>query len=175
MKERSPAPVPVLVMGVSGSGKSTVGSRLALALDEPFCDADDLHPAANKAKMAGGIPLTEEDRQPWLDALADWLAKGRENQAPGVLACSALKQHYRDQLRQAEPRLRLVYLHGSAELITARIRARAGHFFPAALLQDQLATLEEPTADEHPLIVPIGESIDEIVAEIVAALADSAG
>jgi gluconokinase len=157
-------------MGVSGSGKSTVGILLAQALGEPFCDADDLHPAENVAKMASGIPLTEADREPWLDAIARWLATARQEHRPGVLACSALKRRYRDRFREAEPDLRLVYLHGSAELITARMRARIHHFFPAALLESQLAALEEPTADEHPLTVPIGGSADSHVTGIVAAL-----
>jgi gluconokinase len=156
----------VVVMGVSGSGKTTVGERLAAALGMRFADADDLHPVANFDKMARGVPLTDADRAPWLDAVADSLAQG-----PVVMACSALRRTYRDRLRAAAPDLRLVYLHGSRELLAERMGHR-DHFMPVALLDSQLETLEEPAADEHALAYDIGRSVDDIVDDVAGRLRD---
>jgi gluconokinase len=151
---------PVVVMGVSGTGKSTIGRGLAEALGLPFVEGDDLHPDANVAKMAAGIPLTDADRAPWLDRVAARLDE------PVVITCSALKRSYRDRLRRAAPDLVLVYLHGTRELLAERMAQRDGHFMPTSLLDSQLATLEEPAADEDVIPVDIKLRPDEIV-EIV--------
>ena len=151
---------PVVVMGVSGSGKSTVGAALADALGVRFVDGDSLHPAANVAKMAAGIPLDDADRLPWLDAIGTVLAAGRV-----VVACSALKRAYRDRLRAAAPALELVFLDGSRELIASRLD-RPGHFMPASLLDSQFATLERPGLDEHPLTVDVATPVPELVASL---------
>lgn len=148
-------------MGVSGSGKTTIGAALADALGLPFVDADSLHLPANVAKMAAGIPLDDADRAPWLDAVGAVLASG-----PVVVACSALKRVYRDRLRAAAPELLLVFLDGSRELLASRLVARPGHFMPASLLDSQLATLERPGADEHALTVDIADPATEIVAAL---------
>jgi gluconokinase len=157
----------VLIMGVSGSGKTTVGRLLSERTGRPFMDGDALHPPANVAKMAAGIPLTDEDRWPWLDKVGEWIVDHRTD---GIMACSALKRAYRDRLRQADPDLRLVYLCGDRALLEDRIGQRHGHFFPAGLLDAQLADLEEPTADEHSVTVYIGPSPEELVTQITVAL-----
>ncbi|WP_191083041.1 gluconokinase [Roseococcus microcysteis] len=149
----------LLVMGVSGSGKSSFGAALAEALSLPFADADAFHPPANIAKMKAGTPLTDEDRWPWLDALGAWLAA-----QPGVVACSALKRAYRDRLRQAAPSLRLIYLEGAPALIAARQSARPGHFMPASLMASQFATLEPPGAEENPLVLDVAEPLERLIA-----------
>lgn len=159
---------PVVVMGVSGSGKTTVGAALADALGLPFVDGDELHPAANVAKMAAGIPLDDADRAPWLDAVGAVLAAG-----PVVAACSALKRAYRDRLRAAAPALELVFLDGSRELLASRLVARPGHFMPASLLDSQLATLERPSPDERPVTVDIAAPVAEIVASLAERLTDA--
>jgi len=155
-------PTPIIVMGVSGSGKTTVGKLLATALGWPFVDGDDLHPAANKEKMAAGVALSDADRAPWLDAIAAVLARGSV-----VVACSALRRRYRDRLRVAAPGLRLLYLHGSPELLLERVSGRKHAFMPAKLLDSQLATLEEPGADEGALPVDVALDPQEIVARAV--------
>jgi gluconokinase len=164
-------PATILVMGVSGSGKSTVGRALATRLGRPFLDADDLHPPANVAKMSAGVPLTDADRAPWLRRIGLWLADRRAGGEPGVLACSALKRAYRDQLRAAEPDLRIAFLAGEPDLLSDRLGARHGHFFPARLLRAQLADLEVPGPDEHSMTVSIGQSPQKIVNSIVEAYA----
>jgi gluconokinase len=158
----------VVVMGVAGSGKTTIGEALAKRLGWSFADGDSLHPAANIAKMAAGIPLTDDDRWPWLDAIAEWIRERVAAGEPGVVACSALKRAYRDRLRQEAPALRIVYLEGSREVLEARIAGRNAHFFPSALLGSQLAALEPPRGDEDALVVSIGKPPDQVVAEIVA-------
>lgn len=160
----------VVVAGVSGSGKSTVGSLLAGRLGWPFTDADALHPAANIAKMRAGHPLSDADRQPWLAAVG---ARMDEYAAAGecaVLACSALKHSYREQLLAGRPAARMVFLDASRELLEARLRARHGHFFPAALLYSQLADLESPQPAEHILVVEATTSPDQAVDEIIRRL-----
>jgi len=152
-------------MGVSGSGKSTVGAALAAALGLPFVDGDALHPAANVAKMAAGIPLTDDDRWPWLDAVGERLAA-----SPVVIACSALRRVYRDRLRSAAPGIRFVLLDGSRELLAERMGARADHFMPTALLDSQLATLERPDADERVRVYDVAEAPAAIVAAAVREL-----
>lgn len=139
----------VVVMGVSGAGKTTVGRALAARLGWPFLDADDLHPAANVAKMAAGQPLTDADRDPWLDAvgerLAAWAAEGRS----GVVACSALRRRYRDRLATACEGVRFLHLDVPPEVARERVRRRAGHFMPSSLLDSQYATLEPVAEDER--------------------------
>jgi gluconokinase len=160
----------VVMMGVSGSGKTTIGSALAKRLDWPFLDADDLHPLANVAKMRAGIPLTDADREPWLQEVVAWIAERRAAGEPGVVACSALKRAYRDRLRAADPGLRVVFLDGPREQLMQRLAHRIGHFFPPSLLDAQLADLEPPGPHEHPIIVPIGLTPDDAVESILVGL-----
>ena len=146
-------------MGVSGSGKTTIGLRLAEALNIPFYDADDFHPKENVAKMSKGIPLTDEDRKPWLENIKSHLAEWQEK-GGAVLACSALKNSYRKILNSSQKQLYWVYLEGSKDLILKRLQARKGHYMPASLLDSQFATLEEPTTG---LKVDIEKTPTEIV------------
>src|SRR5450830_669152 len=154
-------------MGVSGSGKSTVGAALADRLGIPFQDADALHPAANVAKMAAGHPLTEADRMPWLALVGAALAA-----APGglVMACSALKRSYREAILAAAPGIRFVLLEGSRALLDSRVEHRPGHFMPASLLDSQLATLEPLGADEPAVTVSLdaNPTVDQIVNLLIA-------
>jgi len=152
---------PIVVMGVSGSGKSTVGAALAQRLRVPFADADDFHPAANIAKMTAGEPLDDDDRYPWLEAIGNWLAGHCRD--GGVMSCSALKRKYRDQLRHC-PDVRFLHLTGSPELIARRQASRPGHFMPAALLASQFATLEPLESDENGTSIQVDLDIDAIVA-----------
>jgi gluconokinase len=160
-------PVIAVVMGVSGSGKTTVAVLLAAALGCQFQEGDDLHPAANVEKMRSGRPLTDADRLPWLRKIAEEIDGWRARGESGVLTCSALKRSYRDIIVGDRPDVTLVYLKGSRDLIGRRMAARHEHFMPLALLDSQFATLQEPTSDEHPLTVDIGRRPAEIVAEIV--------
>lgn len=157
----------LLLMGVSGSGKSTIGPLLAEALALPFADADAFHPPANIAKMASGQPLTDEDRWPWLDALGAWLAAEPRG---GVVACSALRRAYRDRLRARVPGLRLAFLAGDAALIAARQAGRSGHFMPPALMASQFATLEPPAPEEGAILLDVREPPAELVAQAVKSL-----
>jgi len=163
---------PVLVMGVSGSGKSTVGAALARHWgdDAVFVDADDLHPQANKDKMAAGIPLTDEDRGPWLAVCADRIAAVQAAGQRCVMANSALRRVYRDRLRQDAPDLFITFLSGSQELIAERQRARHHEYMPDALLSSQFAVLEPLQEDEAGMDVPIDRDVDAIVAAVDAAL-----
>jgi len=156
---------PIVVMGVSGSGKSTVGAAVAQRLRVPFADADDLHPPANIAKMTAGQPLDDDDRYPWLEAIGEWLA-GHPGGA--VMSASALKRKYRDQLRRHCPAVEFVHLSGSPELIAARQASRPGHFMPAALMASQFATLEPLQPDERGVTIDVGQDIDSIVASYLA-------
>jgi gluconokinase len=165
-----PPPAVVILMGVSGSGKSTVGALLASRLRWEFEDADWLHPASNVDKMHAGIPLTDEDRQPWLAAIAAWIDKTRRSGGHGVIACSALKRSYRDLLMGDRPDVSLVYLKGDESLIARRIATRHEHFMPRSLLHSQFEALEEPGLDENPVIVSIEPEPREIVARILSAL-----
>lgn len=167
-----PAPV-LLLMGVSGCGKTEMGRRVAASLGLAFLDADDLHPAANVQKLRSGIPLSDADRHPWLDGVALALARAASSGAGLVVACSALKRAYRDRLREAAPDLRLVHLAGPVEIIRSRLRERTGHFMPAALLDSQLADLETPTPDERPVVVSVALPPDEIAAAIVGRILGS--
>lgn len=161
---------PVVVMGVAGCGKSTVGRDIALALRRGFIDADDLHPLANKAKMAAGHPLDDEDRWPWLDVVGDALARCDENGVPPVVACSALKRVHRDRLRAKAPGTVFVLLHGSRELLQSRIGPRAHEFMPATLLDSQLATLETLESDEAGVVVHIAPPPLEVTANALAGI-----
>jgi gluconokinase len=160
-------PVIAVVMGVSGSGKTTVSVLLAAALGCQFQEGDDLHPAENVAKMHSGTPLTDADRLPWLRKIAAEIKSWRARGESGVLTCSALKRSYRNIIIGNRPEVTLVYLKGSHDLIHRRMAARHEHFMPVGLLDSQFATLQEPTPDEHPIIVDVGRRPAEIVAEIV--------
>lgn len=166
----------VVVMGVSGSGKTTVGRALADRLGWSFADADDLHPAANVEKMRHGIPLTDADREPWIRAVARTIADRIADGRPLVLACSALRRHHRDAMRaHADARdLRFVFLAGSHALIDARLRARTGHFMPEALLRSQFDALETPDASEA-LVVDVAPPVPAIVDAIVHGLSLGGG
>jgi carbohydrate kinase (thermoresistant glucokinase family) len=170
LASRSGEPVIVIVMGVSGSGKTTVAALLAAALGWQFQEGDDLHPAANVDKMRSSIPLTDTDRLPWLEKIAEEIDRWRERGLSGVVTCSALKRIYRDILIGSRPEVQLVYLKGSYDLIRSRLAARHEHFMPAALLESQFATLEEPTSDEHPIVIDVGGKPTNIAAEIVRQL-----
>lgn len=150
----------VVVMGVSGSGKTTIGIRLAEVLGWPFYDGDDFHPPENVAKMRSGVPLTDADRAPWLSNLRSLIRSLLDEGRSAVLTCSALRRAYRAQLQVDEARVRFVYLKGSFDLIRARLQNRTGHFMPPALLASQFAALEEP---EAALVVTIDQSPDAIV------------
>jgi gluconokinase len=151
-----------VVMGVSGCGKSSVAEELAKATGGDFLDADDFHPPANKAKMAAGIPLCDEDRWGWLDALNTELRTRSATTTPLFLACSALRRVYRERLSAGLPSLRFLYLQGSKELIRSRMEARSGHFMPPALLDSQFSALEEPT-DQEAVVISIDQPLDGVV------------
>jgi gluconokinase len=154
----------VVVMGVSGCGKTTVGQALAGLLGVPYVDGDDLHSPENVARMAAGVPLDDDARAGWLDRVGARLAAAGEDGV--VVSCSALKRSYRDRLRAAEPGLTLVFLHGEPALIAARLASRQGHYMPPSLLQSQLDTLEPPRADEGPLHADIAEAPTQIAARL---------
>jgi gluconokinase len=156
-----------VVMGITGSGKSTVGAMLARALGVDFVEGDDYHPPENVQRMASGIPLTDEDRASWLSALATRIREAHDAGTGLVVTCSALKRSYRDVLRAAAPELRFVFLNGTRALVSERLAKRSGHFMPASLLDSQLATLEEPAVDEHVLAYDISESAQKIVDDVV--------
>ena len=149
-----------IVMGVSGCGKSTLARRLAAATGGDWLDADDFHPATNKAKLSAGIPLTDEDRRPWYDRLRIELQARAETERPFFLACSALKQKYRDHLVAGLPKARFVFLKGAFELIQARMLRRKNHFMPVGLLESQFATLEEP---RDAIVLDIARTEDQLV------------
>jgi gluconokinase len=162
----------IVVMGVTGAGKSTVGTLLAERLGVPFRDADDFHPPSNITKMSAGQPLTDDDRWPWLDAIGAHLAAHRGSGC--VVTCSALKRAYRDRLRAAAPGLCFIHLHGDLALVAARQAARQGHFMPASLVPSQFATLETPAPDEGVITLDVAATPDALVAEAIAALREEA-
>ena len=147
-------------MGVSGSGKSTVGVTLARRLGVPFADADTFHSQTNVAKMAAGEPLTDDDRYPWFDAVGQWLACHHDG---GVMSCSALKRSYRDQLRSHSPQIEFLHLIGSLELIARRQAGRPGHFMPSSLLASQFDALQPLEPDEQGMAIDVGQSVEAIV------------
>jgi len=159
-----------VVMGVSGSGKSLIGAALARALDVDFVEGDEYHPAENVARMAAGIPLTDDDRLPWLRALGRRIRVAKDAGTGLVVACSALKRSYRDILRDESraPQLQFVFLRGPRALIAERLPGRLGHFMPPTLLASQFATLEEPSPDEHAWVCNINDSPEHLVAALVA-------
>ena len=165
-------PAAIIVMGVSGSGKSTIGALLAEALGWPFADADGFHPAANVAKMAAGQPLTDEDRGPWLDAIAAHIGASRTAGQPVVVACSALRRAYRERLRAGHGDLIFLHLAGAPEVIAERQAARQGHFMPPSLMASQFATLEDPAAEADAVTVSVQASPHEVVGNILSSLGE---
>jgi carbohydrate kinase (thermoresistant glucokinase family) len=157
-----------VVMGVSGCGKSTIGAALAHAEQVPFIEGDEFHPDANVAKMASGVPLDDTDRAGWLQTLAEQIGNARAGGTGIVVSCSALKRRYRDLLRQADPDLRFIHLHGSRALIEQRLHTRPGHFMPPALLDSQLRDLEPLEADEAGMTLDITLAPWLLVARITA-------
>jgi len=169
-------PCALIVMGVSGSGKSTIAAKLAARLDWTFEDGDRFHPASNVAKMRAGHPLTDEDRWPWLQAIADEIDRVCRAGARVVIACSALKRAYRNLLVHGRNDVRIVFLNGTQALIADRLARRKGHFMPPGLLDSQFKTLESPEPDESPITVSIDASVEAIVEDIVRHLgAESPG
>jgi carbohydrate kinase (thermoresistant glucokinase family) len=163
----------VIVMGVSGSGKTTIGALLARHMGWAFADADEFHGAAQIAKMRAGVPLDDADRMPWLAAIAAQIDRWRSAGQHAVVACSALKRSYRDVLIGPRADVRLVYLRGDREPIRERLRRRTGHFMPAALLESQFAALQEPSADEYPITVDL-ELAPAVLVEAIARAFESA-
>ena len=168
------APVILVVMGVSGSGKSTVGQPLAARLGWDFQEGDDLHPKANIEKMRHGHPLTNADRAPWLAAVRGWIDREAAAGRSGVIACSALKRAYRDRLSGGRPEVRFVYLKGDEATIRERVEHRHGHFMHADMVASQFEALEPPTPDEHPIVVDIREPVERQVEKVVRAISSSA-
>ena len=156
-----------VVMGVSGSGKSVIGSTFARVLGVDFVEGDDYHSAANVKRMSSGVPLTDEDRAQWLRSLAGRIREAKDSGIGLVVSCSALKQSYRDILRAAASELRIVFLHGPRALLAERLASRRGHYMPPSLLESQLATLEEPSPDEQAWVCDIRESPEDIVAALM--------
>jgi len=179
MQAKVREPAVIVVMGVSGSGKSTIAAMLAQRLHWIYEDADWFHPRSNIEKMHAGVPLSDEDRWPWLNAIAAWIDATRQRGNHAVIACSALKRAYRAILLGERRDVALVFLNGERGLIARRLAARDGHFMPSALLESQFTALEEPGSDEHPIVVSIAphprEIVETIVAEVNAAAAAASG
>lgn len=166
----SQTPCALVVMGVSGSGKSTISERLAAHLGWTYEDGDKFHPPGNVAKMSAGHPLTDADRWPWLQAIADEIDRIAASGGRAVIACSALKRAYRDILVHGRDDVRIVFLDGTQDLIADRLAARKGHFMPPDLLASQFRTLERPAPAEHPITVSIDAPVERIVDDIVTQL-----
>lgn len=160
----------VVVMGVSGAGKTTLGEALAARLGWRFVEGDSFHPPGNVAKMSAGVPLDDADRRPWLEALAAAIARDEAEGRPSVVGCSALKRAYRDILRTGAPRVRFVHVHGDRAVLAERVANRPGHFFPAALLDSQLATLEPLGPDEDGVVVDLALPVEAQVEAAVRGL-----
>jgi carbohydrate kinase (thermoresistant glucokinase family) len=165
-----PPPMVLVLMGVSGCGKTAMGVRLSKALGWPFRDGDSFHPPRNVEKMRSGVPLDDADRLPWLTAIARWIDERCAAGEAAIVACSALKRDYRRRLIGAHSNVRFVYLKGSLGLIVRRVRRRTHAFMPASLLQSQFAVLEEPLPEERAIVVPIVLSPKRVVARILAEL-----
>jgi gluconokinase len=165
-----PAIAQVVVMGVAGSGKSAVAARLAARLGCEMAEADDFHPAANVAKMSAGVPLDDEDRRPWLAAVAAWIGERDRAGRCAVVACSALGRAHRDVLRSASPHVVFVHLAVALEVAAGRVRARKGHFMPESLLASQFATLEPPGRDERAITIRAERTLEDVVEAAVAGL-----
>lgn len=157
-----------VVMGVTGSGKSLIGAALARALGIDFVEGDEYHPAENVERMSSGVPLTDDDRVPWLRSLAVRIREARDADTGLVMSCSALKRSYRDVLRAEAGELRFVFLRGTQAVLAERLAGRRGHFMPPSLLESQLATLQEPSADEEAWVCDIRESPQDLIAALVA-------
>jgi carbohydrate kinase (thermoresistant glucokinase family) len=164
------SPPILVIMGVSGSGKSTIAEELSARVGWPFEEGDSLHPEANIAKMHAGIPLTDADRLPWLERVAAWIDGQRSRKQPGIITCSALKRAYRQIVIGDRPEVRLVYLRGGRDLIADHLGGRHGHFMPAALLRSQIDALEEPDPSEDPLTVAVGAPATQVAQEIIRLL-----
>lgn len=163
-------PPVLLITGVSGSGKSTIGPLLAARLGWEYAEADAFHPQRNIAKMAAGHPLDDADREPWLEAIGAWIDATTRAGRPAVVTCSALKRAYRDKLRKGRPKVRLIYLDADQRIVGGRLAARSGHFFPAQLLASQFRDLERPGPDEHALVVDVAATPDRIVERLIEGL-----
>jgi carbohydrate kinase (thermoresistant glucokinase family) len=164
----------LIVMGVSGVGKSTIAEALNAHLRWPYKEGDELHPAANVEKMKHGIPLDDADRKPWLEAVKAWIDLRVTAGDPGIITCSALKRSYRDMLIDHRPNVRVLYLRADVPVLEAHLANRTGHFMPPSLLESQLRTLEEPAADENPITVQVDGSVEDTVQAILAAMKESA-
>jgi gluconokinase len=166
----------LIVAGVSGSGKTTVGAMLAGRLGWRFADADEFHPAASVEKMRAGIPLTDDDRWPWLQAIGAWMDERIARNESAVVTCSALKRSYRDVLLRGRPQARMVFLAADPQVLARRLAARHGHFFPRQLLGTQLADLEPPQPDEHVItIIPADDPADTVTSIIAVLFAGEQG
>ena len=163
----------LVVSGVAGSGKTTIGKMLAERLDVPYAEADDFHSEANRLRMAAGLPLSDDDREPWLAAICTWIAQRLQAGESGIVTCSALKRTYRDQL--LTPGVKLVYLKVDRETVASRLSERRGHFFPAALAESQFDALEEPTPGEDVLVVDGSRSREEVVSQILEGISVPSG
>ncbi|GAA5168518.1 gluconokinase [Ornithinimicrobium tianjinense] len=159
-------PVHLVVMGVSGTGKSTVAELLVEQLGWDFCEGDDLHPRSNIDKMSSGQPLTDEDRWPWLEALVAWTAERDREGVSTILTCSALRRSYRDVLRKGGPGTRFIHLTGDPDLLAERMEHRTRHFMPASMLESQLATLEPLEDDEPGVVVDVAATPEQIVRQV---------
>ena len=160
----------VVIMGVSGSGKTTVAERVASALGWAFQEGDKLHPLANVAKMKAGIPLTDEDRAPWLAIIAEWVEARLHTGQNAIITCSALKHAYRDVIGTGKPGVQFVYLYGDRATLERHVNGRHHEFMPVTLLDSQLATLEPPTPDEHVIVVDVNGTVEHTVAEVIRQL-----
>ena len=167
---RTSAPTVFLVMGVSGTGKSTIASALASALAVPFIEGDDYHPAENVTHLAAGHALTDGMRWPWLDALITACNAAIDEGTSVVLSCSALKRAYRDHLRAGLGPIRIIFLDGAYDLLANRMTARANHFMPTSLLDSQLATLEPPSPNENPIHIDVAHSVTAVISQLLEAL-----
>lgn len=163
-------PTALVIMGPSGVGKSTTAELIAARLGWPFAEADEFHPKANIEKMTNGVPLNDEDRAPWLEAIRDWISREAQSGASTVLTCSALKRSYRDVLRQADARVRCVALAADPDLVATRLDKRMGHYMPKSLLQSQFADFQPLQADEDGITVPVVAAPDEVVRTILSRL-----